>query len=81
MKRYEEYTPEEIEDLVKECHRMAEENSRLHDLNAELPEALKDILIYADAFTCGLERKNQGQIPRSKLEQAQTAIAKAEGKP
>jgi hypothetical protein len=41
MKRYNEFTEEEIEDLARECDRMAEENSRLRDLNAELLAALK----------------------------------------
>jgi hypothetical protein len=41
MKRYNEFTEEEIEDLARECDRMAEENSRLRDLNAELLAALE----------------------------------------
>jgi hypothetical protein len=39
--RWEEYTPEEIKDLARECERLAERNSELLDLNAELLDALK----------------------------------------
>ena len=33
--KYDEFTPEEIEDLVRECDRMAEEIPDLQDRNAE----------------------------------------------
>lgn len=41
MKRYDEYTPEEIEDLARECERLAEENGEL----CELIDSLKEILL------------------------------------
>jgi hypothetical protein len=38
MSKYDDYTTEEIEDLVHECERLADENSRLQDENLRLQE-------------------------------------------
>ena len=43
MKRYDEYTEEDIEDLARECERLAEENSWLREQVAVLGEKLRDL--------------------------------------
>lgn len=43
MKRYEEYTEEEIEDLARECERLAEEVGWLQDQVYHLTKRLRDL--------------------------------------